>query len=160
MHDVLFKLMTWIRNQSAGPFSLFRIDEKLLTDSLENIIKEKTDLAIKEGTPYPELWLAQTRQMHDQLKKYLLDQRQKTENVTHLCFELGFGMDDEHCDEMDEFSTEEPISLNTPAGVVRIRGRIDRLDRMETKEQKGLFVVDYKSGRLPENKDNDHKAKY
>jgi len=53
----------------------------------------------------------------------------------------------------DPASRAEPVTLETPAGEVRIRGKIDRVDRVEFDGEEGLLVVDYKTGRLPSTND-------
>jgi ATP-dependent helicase/DNAse subunit B len=50
---------------------------------------------------------------------------------------------------MDPASRPEPVEVETPAGIIRLCGRIDRVDRVHTPAGEGLFVVDYKTGRLP-----------
>ena len=63
-----------------------------------------------------------------------------------LHFELSFGMDDAASG--DPASSAEPVLLRD-AGPIAIRGRIDRVDRVEFEDRRGLLVVDYKTGRLP-----------
>jgi hypothetical protein len=43
----------------------------------------------------------------------------------------------------------DPIELPTDAGRIRVRGKIDRVDRVRFGDRGGLLVVDYKTGRLP-----------
>jgi ATP-dependent helicase/nuclease subunit B len=45
--------------------------------------------------------------------------------------------------------------VDTLAGTVLLRGKIDRVDRMTVAGQSGLLAVDYKTGRVSSNKDID-----
>lgn len=59
-------------------------------------------------------------------------------------FEYGFGEpDDEHPD----------FQLSLGAEIVKLRGRIDRIDRIETEAGPKFRVIDYKSGLPPSSKD-------
>jgi hypothetical protein len=70
-----------------------------------------------------------------------------------LCFELSFGSPLDAEQLRDGRSSDEPVAVNTPAGEILIRGRLDRVDRLSMDGVEGLLVVDYKTGKLPNEKD-------
>jgi ATP-dependent helicase/nuclease subunit B len=92
------------------------------------------------------------RQIHDELRTYLLARRRDETNVFEktesLHFELAFGMEALR-EAADPASRTEPVPIDTPAGTVRVKGKIDRVDRVGFEDETGLLVVDYKTGRLP-----------
>ena len=119
---------------------------------LETVVQEKSNRELSKNLPYPELWKIQVQQMHEQLKLYLLEQTRESQNTEHLYFELAFGMEEETPDGPNELHHPDPIAIETPEGKVMFRGRIDRVDRVNTGEKTGLLVVDYKSGGLTTHK--------
>jgi len=70
-----------------------------------------------------------------------------------LRFELSFGVELEADQPHDESSTPEPVTVATSAGEIHLRGRLDRVDRVAFDDVEGLLIVDYKTGRLPSEKD-------
>jgi len=90
--------------------------------------------------------------MHEQLGRYLLEQCALADEAQSLHFELAFGMDTPGD---DEASPADPVEVETPAGPVRLRGRIDRVDLLRADISDELLVVDYKTGRLPVGADFD-----
>jgi RecB family exonuclease len=91
--------------------------------------------------------------MHAELLGYLLWARASQGPAARsIHFELGFGLEAErlreHADALDPRSREEPVALDAAGEPVRIRGKIDRVDRVAAGDRTGLLVVDYKTGRL------------
>jgi RecB family exonuclease len=70
--------------------------------------------------------------------------------VRHL--ELAFGNGDRPQGRCDPASTPEPVTAPTPAGPVRLRGRIDRVDLVGDGDGARVMVIDYKTGRAPSKK--------
>ena len=84
--------------------------------------------------------------MHSQMKNYLL--ALKYIKPTGRCgnFELAFGLETSHGEPSDAMSSPEPVEIKTPAGMIRLRGKIDRVDRTPD----GRFAIyDYKTGQVP-----------
>jgi ATP-dependent helicase/nuclease subunit B len=70
-----------------------------------------------------------------------------------LRFELSFGVELDPDQPHDGSSTPEPVTVATSAGEIRLRGRLDRVDSVAFDDVEGLLIVDYKTGRLPSEKD-------
>lgn len=58
-------------------------------------------------------------------------------------FEVSFGHSGDHSCRL---STDRPLELSVPAGVIRIAGRIDRIDTGTVAGQTVFNVIDYKTG--------------
>ncbi len=151
VHDVLFRVMSRLRDETGGPFRLTDVEEAHLLDVLDEAVEGEASKVEASRPPYPALWEIQKRQMHRELRGYLLAQRGGAAEVEHLHFELGFGVEEIAPEALDPSSQVEPVKLDTPAGAIRIRGKIDRVDRVAGGE--GLLVIDYKTGRLPAHAD-------
>jgi len=46
-------------------------------------------------------------------------------------------------------SSDDAGVVHTSAGDIRLRGKIDRVDRIDSEGGEGLLVIDYKTGALP-----------
>ena len=129
-----------------------------VSDQLAQFVTTGTDpyptRIISRSPPYRVLWGLQLEQMRRMLGDYLQAARARDE-LTPQClhFELAFGpgMDTEAAH--DAASQSGPVTIETPAGTVRLRGRIDRIDRIRFEDVEGLLVVDYKTGRVPSERD-------
>lgn len=140
VHDVLFRVMTSLRERSAGPLDLSLLGSDELSEALDLAIAAEC-----EGSQpaYPLLWEAQVQQMRSEMLAYLLTQNQAGARPRH--FELAFGLGELSAGLSDPASTPRAVELETPGGIVRLRGKIDRVDDSDA----GSFVVDYKTGALP-----------
>ncbi len=152
VHDVLFDVMSHLRDEADGSFRLGDVERAHLSEVLDEAVKRRSAAVEGRRPPYPALWKVQREQMRGQIRDYLLDRCERDAEVAHLHFELGFGLDDVDPELLDPTSRTDPITIHTPAGEVRIRGKIDRVDRVEG-ETGGLLVIDYKTGRLPSHSD-------
>ena len=153
-HDVLFELMRRLAEQSGGPVRLGRIDEDELARALDAAIAAEAEAVEARRPPYPALWRLQLRQMRRDLWNYLRSARGQGElEPESLRFELAFGQELDEREAHDPRSTEQPVTVDTPGGAIRLRGRIDRIDRVRLGGVAGLLVVDYKTGRLPSPRD-------
>ncbi|NLF32148.1 MAG: hypothetical protein GX591_14835 [Planctomycetes bacterium] len=87
------------------------------------------------------LWDSELRRLRRALADYLADQAARALPAQHiLSQEWSFGMG---------LHGAPPIELDGPAGVVRLQGRIDRVDRIDSGGQPKALVIDYKTGVLP-----------
>jgi hypothetical protein len=130
------------------------VPEADLQAALTAAVEEVAAKAERFSLPYPALWRVQREQMHQALSEYLQAAREMDGlHPEGLHFELAFGQDLRDEGPHDPASRAEPVVLATPAGELRLRGRIDRVDRIAFGEVGGLLVVDYKTGRLPTDTD-------
>jgi RecB family exonuclease len=154
-HNVLCRLMESLKAAiGGGPVRLADVPEADLRAALAAAAEEVAGKTERFSLPYPALWRVQREQMQQALSDYLQAARQADDlHPEGLHFELAFGQDLRDEGPRDPASRGEPIVLATPAGELRLRGRIDRVDRIAFGEVDGLMVVDYKTGRLPTDAD-------
>jgi hypothetical protein len=146
--------MTGLKASSGGPVRPAAMDKDALLAALEEAVKAVAGEVAARGPAYPQLWQVQAEQMRRELRRYLLNMPEAGElNAECLHFELAFGPMEGGQRSCDPASRAEPITLQTPAGAVRIRGCIDRVDRVNLAGEPGLLVVDYKSGAIPRSAD-------
>ncbi|MGI6460036.1 MAG: PD-(D/E)XK nuclease family protein [Candidatus Hydrogenedentales bacterium] len=81
--------------------------------------------------------MAERLSVHERLQRYLRIERREEVPWYPTDFEAVFGGPRE--------KQYPPLAISTEAGLLRMRGRIDRIDRGE----EGRRVVDYKTGRPP-----------
>ncbi|MBN1943068.1 MAG: PD-(D/E)XK nuclease family protein [Phycisphaerae bacterium] len=149
-HNVLCATLSGLAASRGRPLAITRIDADTLLDALDQAFQAEARQIEARRPVYPALWDIQRRQMRKQLREYLL--AQQTDEVFQpecLRFELSFGRQKDPAEWMDPASRPEPVEVETPVGTIRLRGRIDRVDRVKTAAGEGLLVVDYKTGRLP-----------
>lgn len=158
-HSVLFTVMTRLRGECGseapgGPVALSAIPAEHLKEALDQAIDAHAQAVWAQTPPYPALWEIQLDQMRRQLHDYLLAQREEGRlDARSLHYELAFGLANGRPDSCDPASRPEPVELQTPAGPLRLAGKIDRVDRVVADGAEGLFVVDYKTGALPKTED-------
>ncbi|MDY7009933.1 MAG: PD-(D/E)XK nuclease family protein [Planctomycetota bacterium] len=161
-HAVLWRVMTRLRQRNGGTVRLAEIDPNELKDVLADACRaEKQRLA--DRAIYSQLWDAQTSCWQRMLGDYLSDQRETFEqhSAESIHFELGFGLGStglkpvppSRDEEADPASRPDPVELEAGEHRIRLRGRIDRLDRIVMDDKSALLAVDYKSGRVPDGKD-------
>ncbi len=147
-HAVLWRVMTALRDRAGAGVLLADVDEEELRSALaEAVGAERRRLA--ERAVYPRLWDVQTERWRRLLWAYLTDQRRGGQDGPSLYFELGFGLTERLAGRMDAASAPEPVELTAGRHRIRLRGKIDRVDRVNA----GLLAVDYKTGALPAAKD-------
>jgi len=149
VHDVLFATMKRLFESAGGPVRPDRVDDEEMTEALRDAISNVSQ-ALENAAPYPALWRIQRDRMHSQMRKYLLSL--KNSSPIGLCahFELAFGLEQRSGEPADEMSCDDAVTVHTPAGDIRLRGKIDRVD---LQGDGGLLVIDYKTGALPSPKD-------
>ena len=92
------------------------------------------------------LWENELRQLRRDVATYLARHGSLTlpgQRVSML--EASFGMAGPRGGD-----AADPVVLNGPSGAVRLRGMIDRVDVIDTADGPKAFVIDYKTGRLPD----------
>ena len=153
-HNVLYRLMRALAERAGGAVRLAETDEKALAAALDEAVAAEAEQVEATRPPYRVLWQVQLRQMRQALWEYLVRARsQRVLNTESLHFELAFGQEIDDAEAHDPASGPEPLTIATPAGEIRVRGRIDRVDRVRFEDVEGLLVVDYKTGRLPTDSD-------
>jgi len=147
VHDVMFRVMSDLRKRCTEPLRLSKIAEADLLETLERALKGASERIERTRPPYPLLWKIQNDSISRSLRDYLLKER-GNEGAEQAYFELGFGVEDVPEEALDPNSISDPVTIETPTGNVRIRGKIDRIDRLHQPER-ALLVIDYKTGLLP-----------
>ncbi len=154
-HNVLFRAMRRLADESGGPVRLRDLPEERIDAALAAAVAAESEQVELRRPAYPGLWRVQRDAMATELAAYLRTSGQAGELAaasTH--FELGFGLPAPAREEQrDPHSRAEPVTLATPAGALRLRGKIDRVDRVRFGDADGSLVVDYKTGGLPPAKD-------
>ncbi|NQU75404.1 MAG: PD-(D/E)XK nuclease family protein, partial [Planctomycetes bacterium] len=146
VHAVLRRMLATLRQAgNVDPAKLTGGDTLAALDAA--IAAEDAAAAGKTKTG---LWNNELRQTRSAIVDYLRRQAALPAGparVHHL--ELAFGMT--ASGSADEASIPEPIVLPGPAGRVRLRGRIDRVDVLLGPDQPPkALVIDYKTGTLPD----------
>jgi ATP-dependent helicase/DNAse subunit B len=145
-HNVLQQTLTSLGDRLGRPLAWSNLDRTQLQTSFQNAFDEQ---AAGVQPLYPLLWTMQRDSLHEQLWNYLQTQlEQDMLRAESLFFELGFGCDPT-APHVDPSSRADPVRLDTPGGTIRLRGRIDRIDRMRSDLADGLLIIDYKTGCLP-----------
>ena len=163
-HAVLCETLTELSQRHGLPLRLGDLPEDELLQTLERVFDAQAEVA-GAGAAWPVLWEIQRQNMKRDLRNYLLAQRNDDPLASEcLHFELAFGQGSRAGgeDQADRASVPEPVIVSLPPGDqsdaepmrIRLRGRIDRVDRVQTEHGDGLMVVDYKTGRLPKYAEN------
>lgn len=154
-HDVLFRTMTDLMSRAGGPVRLASLDPQELDDALDRAIAAAARRVEARSPAYPILWQIQKQRMQKQLRNYLHRQRDRAGDIAVIHCELAFGLHRSDPASVDPSSSPDPVGIETPAGTVRLSGKIDRVDRLDELDERdgALLVVDYKTGRVPAAKD-------
>ena len=153
-HNVLCATLSNLAESLGRPLEVARIEPETLLQTFDRAFDDQARRVELRRPVYPALWAIQREQMRTQLRDYLLSQHADAMfRPQCLRFELSFGQGDSRAAWIDPASRPEPVAVETPAGAIRLGGRIDRVDRVHTAAGEGLFVVDYKTGRLPGEKE-------
>ncbi len=150
IHEVLFRFYTALRRRAAGAVALANFDEPHLQKLLDECIDKEAKQVDIRRPPYPMLWKIQLAEMRRQLWDYIRTQRSENGDSVSEYFELAFGLPADRLETADPASTAEPVAVETPAGDVRLDGRIDRVDILHDKgDGQSARIIDYKTGSLP-----------
>jgi len=152
LHAVLADVHRRINKQAGGPTSPCTLEpaefHELFDDSLLEAIKR-----YEKAPPLERAWREIDADLIRRWGRDYLDQQQAYELTSAPRkapsperFELGFGPS-RHQDGADDASEARPLELARGGEIVRIAGRIDRVDVLEDGAQTLFAVVDYKSGR-------------
>ena len=149
-HDVLCRAYRLLGERFGLPVRLGNIDEAAVLAALDDAVTAASDQVEAQGPPYPMLWRIQREQMRRELRWYMLRQRDEDAMPAESTyFELAFGMGDS-AGGADPASRGEPVEIDIDESrTLRVKGRIDRVDRVTFDGDEGLLVVDYKTGALP-----------
>jgi len=154
-HNVLFRVMSRLRDECGGPVRLPDVQQDRLMAALDEAVAAESETIESHRPPYPVLWRSQRQEMHRDLRRYLLGQHRREEPAGRsIHFELGFAARGDD-DLLDPASTAEPVAIDTPAGEICLAGKIDRVDRVRFAGGEGLLVIDYKTGSIPTTADID-----
>jgi len=110
-----------------------------------------------EGSP-PRLvllWRAEKKVFSSLLTEWLAREAEnyRTKKTTPAHFEVSFGLP-HHPSDTNEPHRDQPVEIPLDDGtVLKISGKIDRIDRIDPKDGGGLVLRDYKTGKAP--MDND-----
>ncbi|MFW6066646.1 MAG: PD-(D/E)XK nuclease family protein, partial [Planctomycetota bacterium] len=151
VHAVLRRTFESLRDGPGESVRLAEIDEQRVAEALKTAVAEESRRVERTRPPYPALWRLQREQMQREMADYLTRLRE-ADDAEAVRFELGFGLT-RALEEADADSTPQPAELETSAGTFRIRGKIDRVDRVESDGGPAWMVIDYKTGSLPATKD-------
>jgi len=143
--NVLFTTMKRLFDASEGPIQPDQVTDDKMNETLDKAVADLSG-PLESAAPYPALWRIQRDRMHIQMRNYLLSL--KNADPLGLCgnFELAFGLEGGAEELQDDMSSSEPVILPTPAGSIRLRGKIDRVDLIGPES---LRIIDYKTGALP-----------
>ncbi len=153
VHAVLQRFYTSLRKRAGGAVALAGFEEPQLQKLLDECIDEEAGQVDIRRPPYPMMWKIQLAEMRRQLWDYIRTQRSDGIGAVSEYFELAFGLPAERLKSADPASTTEPVAFSTPAGSVKLDGRIDRVDITERDGHRAASVIDYKTGSLPSSGD-------
>ncbi len=150
IHHVLFEVMTALTAGAPEGLVLGQLTDDQLDRSLGEAFDQATHrLALECPPAYEAVRDVELAQLRDQLRQYLQSQRDAALG-TPVYFEWGFGLPRDIGDgDMDPTSEAKVATFETPAGPIRLGGRVDRIDRISTPEGPAWAVVDYKTGTKP-----------
>ncbi len=154
-HDVLCNTMLDLAGKSGGSVTLTKTPPEQIKAALAKAVEDISAKMTQGSDDISDLWLLQCNQMAELLCEYLLNPPAEMADARSLHFELRFGPSAGADQAEDPSSIDEPLVLETSAGEVRLRGKIDRVDKVSAEAGQGLFVVDYKTGTLPSQADMD-----
>jgi ATP-dependent helicase/nuclease subunit B len=149
VHNVLFATMTRLFDAAGGPVSPSNVTDEEMTETLQGAVTELSG-PLENAAPYPALWRIQRDRMHAQMRSYLLSLKNARPLGRCGHFELAFGLEGRPGEPADVMSSPDAVVVHTGAGDIRLRGKIDRVDRGDADS---LLVIDYKTGALPSPKD-------
>ena len=145
VHNVLFTTLKRLFDATGEPVLPSDIDDDKMIETLQGAVSELSE-PLEAAAPYPALWRIQRDQMHAQMRSYLLSLKNAIPLGRCGHFELAFGLQGAPGEPVDEMSSPDAVVVKTGAGDIRLRGKIDRVDRID---ENTLMVVDYKTGALP-----------
>lgn len=112
----------------------------LVEEILDKVCVENNYLG--QQYPHPLLWEYEKRAIRDHLTHLVIVEVQRLSKGDYYPAyrEWGFGLQGE---DLDPASVKEPLIIDTPSGKVRIRGKVDRIDK--NTDGSSYVVYDYKN---------------
>ena len=147
-HAVLERVFTRLRDRLGEAFVPANVGDGELLAELDRAMADQDESIATRPPAYPALWRAQRSRIRDELIAYLLELKSDRPVGVPIHLELAFGCGTDRLNSCDPASRPEPVTLDTPDGPVRLRGQIDRVDRLLDADPCGVMVIDYKTGRL------------
>jgi len=145
VHAILRRLFAGLSESGDVPVAVLTDDA--VTAALDAAIEAEA-ASVAGPVECRGLWMSELRRVRRDLLAYLQYQAGSAlPNQRVSKQELAFGM---QATAGDPASTSDPLVLDSPAGPVRLRGMIDRVDWVEVDGQPRPFVIDYKTGKLPD----------
>ena len=134
----------WKEWKGAGPAAL----APNAAGRLREIANEECDAAERRGeTGYPAMWAAERLEVIDDCLRWLETERQDPATVAlpNVATEARFGRR-YFAEQKGSLSRDEPIEIDLNRRVLRLAGRIDRIDWSDDKTR--FRVIDYKTGKV------------
>jgi ATP-dependent helicase/nuclease subunit B len=149
LHDVFCDAMHEIRRQGRGPD--FARDQGRL---LELVDAHAGRWRRRVAAPSEDVFARELEELHQVARVFLREEEAHCRESTPLYFEASVGLPQRG--EGTPLDSTEPLSLELPSGKrVRVRGRIDRVDRTEGPDVPGFVVWDYKTGSSRRYREHD-----
>ncbi|MCX8118162.1 MAG: exodeoxyribonuclease V subunit gamma [Desulfobacterota bacterium] len=140
IHEILYEFYTDLKKERGAPIRLKRED----LDRLIQKAQEKMAWFEEVGlTGYPILWEMEKRQVLEQLEAFFQRELEEREFFPTY-FEVRYGMRPRG--EREGLYFEEPLCLELKGRVLKLIGRIDRIDL--TRDGNRGRVIDYKTGQV------------
>ncbi len=140
LHEVFQRFMS--RLPPEDPLPRFDRDEGLLREVLEERIES---WKASHPPPGPEVFQHQVRELRQTARIFLMEEEIFCRQSTPTYFEVSVGLPPE--EDGTPLDTAEPVTVRLPGGMtVRVRGRIDRVDRMPSEKGEQFSIWDYKTG--------------
>jgi len=143
LHDILHDFFIRLRQDEKLPVT--SQERTILASLLRQVADEHFQaFARTKATGFPLLWEFEQERMHEQLTLFLAREYDTAGDFLPTAFEARFGADVP--DEQERFFPPEPPRFVLDNGeVIRLRGRIDRIDLSADLARARL--LDYKTGK-------------
>ncbi|MCL2701610.1 MAG: PD-(D/E)XK nuclease family protein [Phycisphaerae bacterium] len=160
-HNVLWRVVSELTAHDPTS-ALVHMEPSRVETALADALAAEAARVEATAPPYPVLWALQREQLAATLRNYVKNQLDDTLLARPIHCEFAFGTDaglGPADDMLDPKSRREPVTLglpgtpDQPGATIRLRGKIDRIDRVEIDGAAGMLVVDYKTGPLPTGED-------
>jgi ATP-dependent helicase/nuclease subunit B len=121
-------------------------DAPELRERLRDLAEQALEGLVHGAPPrFTLLWQREKRRFHETVQVWFTREVAQAERARPAHFELSFGLGQRP--DADEPHSPEPLEIELGDGrVLRVCGKIDRIDRRDTD---GLVLRDYKTGRAP-----------
>jgi ATP-dependent helicase/nuclease subunit B len=148
-HNVLQRTYAHLSETHGLPVLLRDLPDGAALDALDQALAEESARVERDLTTSPAMWELQRNQLRRRLREYLQAEIDNPLAPASQHFELSFGRPPRPGEPTDPSGSADPVPVDTPAGTIRLVGKIDRVDRVAAAGLDGWMVVDYKTGSLP-----------